>query len=191
VKGGDRVAVVYLSEENLIAGLKNGDNSAFEELLARYGDRLLRLCYLIVKDQNAAEDILQEIFIQIYKKVSSYRGNSSFYTWVYKIAINLCRNYIRRTDNYFQIDNDDDIEAFDDVELETIDNIYRGRIKDIVFAMPELYREVIILFYYEDLPVKQICTILDEAENTIKSRLHRGRLILRDNLLKEGVSSEG
>lgn len=124
------MAVVFMTDENLVKALKSGEDLAFEVLIDKYGDKLMRLCYLILKDLAEAEDTVQEVFIQ------------------------------------------------------------RGRIKDIVFSLPEAYREVIVLFYYEEMSLKEICTILDENENTVKSKLHRGRNKIKRKLIEEGLAYE-
>jgi len=185
------MAVVFMTDESLIKALKNGEDLAFEALIDNYGDKLLRLCYLIIKDLSEAEDVVQEVFIQSYKSVKGFKENSSIYTWLYKIALNKCRTKLKKEKDHSPFDENIEIEYDDDVEYEALCNIERTRIKDIVFSLAAPYREVIILFYYEELSLKEICTILDENENTVKSKLHRGRNKIKQKLIEEGLAYEG
>lgn len=180
------MAVLYLRDEHMISGLKNGDDIAFETLLDKYGDRVLQVCYLILKDLPSAEDTVQEVFIQVYKSISKFKGNSSLYTWIYRIAVNKCRDLLRKRNEYSPIENIDAVSHID-VEDEVISGINREKIKDIVFSLPPIYREVVTLFYFEDLALKDICDIIGESEGTLKSKLHRARKLLRETLVKEGI----
>ena len=182
--------VLYLRDEDLVEGLKDRKDTAFEALLDMYGDKILKVCYLILKDFSAAEDVTQEVFIQIHKSIRKFKGRSSLYTWIYKIAVNKCRDVLgKRKDNSLF---DDNIEIPSDISIEdeVIKKAGQKKIKEIVFSMDFKYREVVTLFYFEDLTIKEICSILDESEGTVKSKLHRARNILKEVFLKEGMDCE-
>lgn len=182
------MTVIYMKkDENILAGLKAGDGSAFEALLDLYGDRVLKICYLILKDLPAAEDAVQEIFIQIYKSIKKFKGNSSLYTWIYKIAVNKCRDLLKDKGEYYLNDEDINLLSESNVEYEAIESMSRKWIRDAVFTLKPAYREVITLFYFEELSIKEICDVLNEGEGTVKSKLHRARNILKKLLLKEGI----
>ncbi|KPU43096.1 ECF RNA polymerase sigma factor SigW [Oxobacter pfennigii] len=178
--------VTYLRDRDIVEGIINGENAAFESLVEVYGDRTLRVCYLILRDLQAAEDAVQETFIQVYRNISKFHGNSSLYTWIYKIAVNKCRDFLRKDMQYPSIDGTD-IKCEVDIENEVIEKLDREKIKSLVFSMPAIYREVITLFYFEDMPIKDICSILDEGEGTVKSKLHRARNLLKKTLAEEGI----
>ena len=181
------MAVLYLEDENLIARLKENDDSAFESLLDFYGDRLLKVCYLILKNLPCAEDAVQETFIQIYKSIKRFKEDASLYTWIYKIAVNKCRDIMKKRKEYSSFDDDFEMDSGVNIEDEIIYIDSRNKIMEIVFSLKPVYREVITLFYFEDLTIKEICSILNEGENTVKSKLHRGRIIMKENLMKEGM----
>lgn len=82
-------------EKNLIKRLKKGHEDAYVEVLDLYGNRLLKTCYLILKDKQEAEDVVQETFLRLFKQIDSFKGNSSIYTWIYQIALNLCRDRLK------------------------------------------------------------------------------------------------
>lgn len=180
------MAVLYLRDDDLIEGLKNGDEDAVEALLDIYGDRILKLCCLILKNLPSAEDAAQEVFLKAYENIRKFKGESSLFTWIYRIAVNKCRDLLRKR-NEFSYFEDIEVVSDQDVEQEVISSMSRESIKDIVFSMAPIYREVVTLFYFEDLSIKEICEILDEAEGTVKSKLHRARNILREAIEKEGL----
>lgn len=179
-----------IDEKILIHGLKNKEASAFETLLNIYGDKILRVCYLILKDINSAEDVTQEVFISVYKYFSKFKEKSSLYTWINKIAINKCRDELKKNTEYISFEDYKELEADSNTEKDVLNSVKGDKIKSCIFLMKPLYREVITLYYYQDLSIKEICEVLGENENTVKSRLIRGRKILKDLLIKEDLSYE-
>ncbi|WP_055665849.1 sigma-70 family RNA polymerase sigma factor [Desnuesiella massiliensis] len=169
-----------------------------EGVLESYGDRVLKLCYIILKDLHAAQDLTQEVFIQVYKSRSKFREESSLYTWIYKIAINKCRTYAKRHSRmvYFDseeinllVDNDFSEEELS-LEESVVRSISSAKIKDIITGIKPIYREVILLYYFEDLSIKDIAEVLEEKESTIKSKLFRARELLKQEFIKEGIANE-
>lgn len=169
-----------------------------EGVLESYGDRVLKLCYMILKDLHAAQDLTQEVFIQVYKNKSKFREESSLYTWIYKIAINKCRTYVKKHSKmvYFDSENinilvdNDFTEEEPTLEEEVVRSISSEKIKDIITGIKPIYREVILLYYFEDLSIKDIAQILEEKESTIKSKLFRARELLKQEFIKEGIVYE-
>lgn len=178
------MGIIYLKDNDLAVSLKSGDSSAFESLLDIYGSRILKLCFLILKDEALAEDAVQEVFEQVYKSIRKFRGKAALYTWIYRIAVNKCRDILKKRNEYISLDESADFESDIDLEGQVLERAGRERIRNAVFSLPHRYREIVILFYFEDLPIKDICMILNESEGTVKSKLHRARNILK-GLLKE------
>lgn len=185
------MGLYYDDDRSLVIGIINRDDSAFETLMDRYGSRLLKVCYLFLRENSLAEDAVQEVFIQIYKSIHRFNHKASLYTWIYKIAINKCRDILRKHEEYYVPTDIGLITSDTDLEQETLLQLKRGSIREIVSKLPPLYREVVILFYFEDLSIKEISAILEEKENTIKSRLLRARNILKEVFIKEGLTHEG
>lgn len=179
------MSVYYLKDDDLISGLKKGEDSAFESLLDLYGDRVLKVCFLILRDSSLAEDAVQEVFVRVYKNIKKFRGQSSLYTWIYRIAVNKCRDILKGKNENPSLDEGLEIESDVDVEEEVLCNTDNEKIRDAVFSLSPRYREIVILFYFEELMIKDICEILGETEGTVKSRLHRARNILREMLAEE------
>lgn len=164
----------------------------FDELIDKYKDVVFRMVYLHIGDYHISEDITQEIFIKIYRNLSKYRGDGGIYTWIYKIAINTIRTHANKekaVGNTLSIDYMGD--ASDDVwdEDRLIEGIQNTCMISLIQKLPDKYKEVLILYYYQDIKVEDISSIVNEPPGTIKSKLHRGRNMLKDMLIKEGVCS--
>jgi RNA polymerase sigma-70 factor, ECF subfamily len=178
-------------DRDLVEGIIKKDEAAFEMLINIYGNRLLKVCYLILKETPLAEDAVQEVFIQIYKSIYSFNYKASLYTWIYKIAINKCRDILKRNGDFNLTLEPELIIADTDLEQETLEQLKRDNIRELVAKLPSIHREIVILFYFEDLSVKEIAVILDEKENTVKSRLLRARSMLKEVFIREGIADEG
>ena len=159
---------------------------SFDEIIEKYKDIVFRMVYMHIGDFHKSEDITQEIFIKIYRNLSKFRGDSSLYTWIYKIAINTIRTYGSK-DKELYLDYYEDIpdDAWDESKL--LEGIQKANVVSLIQSLPNKYKEVLILYYYQDLKVEEISYITGEPPGTIKSKLHRGRNLLKGMLLKEGV----
>jgi RNA polymerase sigma-70 factor (ECF subfamily) len=166
--------------------LEHAENIAqLESLMDRYGTELLRLAFSYVKRREVAEDITQEVFIKCFEKLSSFRGESSYKTWLYRITINRCKDVLRTWafKNLIFIDspykNQADISHGEAQFLQKEEN---QAVANAIFSLPVKYREVIILRYYEDLSLQGISDLLDMNPNTLKSRILRAHEILKKKL---------
>lgn len=173
-----------VAEKLLIKNLKNGKEEAYRQLIEEYGNKLLRTCYLILKDKEEAEDVVQETFIKVFNKIDTFKEQSGFYTWIYAIAINLTRDRMRMKQDFLELK--DEWIGNDNVESLVEINIDRELLRKEIFSLNSLYREVLVLFYFDELSIKEISSLLNEKEGTIKSKLSRGRNILKEGLLKGG-----
>lgn len=176
-----------ISEKELIKRLKKGNQEAYIELLDLYGDKLMKTCFLVLKDEKEAEDVAQETFIKLFSQIHLFKGKSSLYTWIYRIGLNLCKDKMRSKKEFILYE--DTVESGEGVEEIVLDKIDNKILHKELGGLPHIYKEVLILFYFEDQSIKEISEILEEKEGTIKSRLSRGRVILRDAILKGGEFS--
>lgn len=172
------------AEKLLIKNLKRGREEAYRQLIEEYGNKLLRTCYLILNDREEAEDVVQETFIKVFNKIDTFKEKSGLYTWIYAIALNLSRDRMRTKQDMLELK--DEWIGNDDVESHVEINIDREQLRKEIFGMNSLYREVLVLFYFEELSIKEISNLLNEKEGTIKSKLSRGRNMLKESLLKGG-----
>ncbi len=158
-----------------------------ERMMSEYGDTILRLCYMYLKDHQLAEDATQEAFIRAYCKYPMFKGDSSEKTWITRIAINICKDMMRRR-SWGEKPPEDTLPdsvsslASPEAQAETAD---RDRlIIEAVMSLDDIYKEVILLFYYNGLKISEIAKTLNMREGTVKTRLMRARGIL-GSVLKE------
>lgn len=178
-------------DKELINRIRDGDTEAFEALVNIYGNRLLKTCYLILKDEKDAEDVLQDTFLLVYKNMKKFKGESSLYTWLYAIAVNQCRNRMRKRKELVPFDDTIEFRETEDAEEKVMEYISKENLRKELLILPFIYREVLVLFYFNDMSIKEISEVLGEKEGTVKSKLSRGRNILKEYLLKGGFSYEG
>ncbi len=182
------------SDEQLMLRVGKGDKRAFDEIVRRYTRRMVNLSYQIVADRDLAEDIAQETFLRAYKSASRYRQISKFSTWLYTIAINLCRNELRRRkfkmlslEGMAERDDDDklrvdiaDEKLKPDLDFERRET---GRlVREAVAKLPEKFKTPLVLRDIQELSYEEIGEILNLPEGTVKSRINRGRLRVKEIL---------
>lgn len=163
-------------------------------LMSDYGDNIVQLAYLIVKDKGIAEDITQEVFLKAYRGLDQFRQESSVKTWLYRIAINESRKYLRSW-SFRQIfstylskkELGPEKVADTNVEAAVMQRQSKVQIAERVMMLSPLYRKVMILHYYEDLSIKEIAHVLDISEDAVRTQLHRARKNFRALCEKEGL----
>ncbi|ACV64558.1 RNA polymerase, sigma-24 subunit, ECF subfamily [Desulfofarcimen acetoxidans DSM 771] len=148
-------------------------------LIEKYGNSLLRMCLIYLKDSHLAEDAVQDTFIKIHKSYPKFRGDSKERTWIMRIAINVCKNYLRsswwkRIDETMVLENMPSNNSNDALQDEAL-------LLEIM-KLSSKYKEVILLFYYQDMKIREIAEVLKTPEATISIRLKRAREILKINL---------
>lgn len=158
-----------------------------EQLMNDYGNDVLRIAYLYLKDRHLAEDVFQEVFVKVYKNYNKFKNNSSEKTWIMSIAINTCRDMLRTSwfKKVFMFkDTDDDLlkDAYEDVDEKVAKKMEYEELLKEVMNLPLKYRELIILYYYEELSTMDISVALKMPEGTVRSRLFRARTILKSNI---------
>lgn len=173
-----------MGEKDLIKGLKRGKEEAYYRLINTYGDKLLRTCFLVTKDEKLAEDIVQETFIRVFKYIKDFKGNSSLYTWIYRISQNVLKDKVGS--KIIEVPYEDFHIDGDNPEELTISKIDREVLRRELDKLGFIYKQVLVLFYFEDRSIKEISEILEEKEGTVKSKLSRGRVLLKKALEKGG-----
>lgn len=161
-----------------------------EQWMQEYGTRIMHLAYLYLKDRQLAEDLTQEVFIKAYRHMDEFRGESAVYTWLYRIAINLCRDRLR-SPWWKRLILPGEVPAVasgDQPEEAALTTLRKEAVIQQVLALPDHYREMIILYYYQDLSTTEIAGLTGLPENTVKTRLHRARQHLKQALAREGVT---
>ncbi|MBQ7133452.1 MAG: sigma-70 family RNA polymerase sigma factor [Ruminococcus sp.] len=165
----------------------NKKKQLFSEIYNENSDSILRLCYMYLKDKELAQDATQETFLKAYRKFYSFKELSSINTWLTSIAINTCKNIIRKS-NYKEKDI-----SLEEVEYQLSyamsDNDKTLAVSDAVTSLPQDYREIILLRYYRDLPIKDIAKLLSLPQTTVNYRLLKAKSLLKD-ILKEDFFDE-
>ena len=168
---------------------------AFAALRTAYKCKLHQLCVILLRDRALAEDVLQESLLRIYQALDRYDGRASLYTWMYAITRNQCCSALarRRRDplSLAEADRESTPEhagANDPNPQETaIRQEDVDQVRDLVERLPELYRQVVLPFYWGDRSVSEVAKLLSLPEGTVKTRLHRARAILEDRLRRRGL----
>jgi len=145
-------------------------------LIDQYERELLRLCCVYLRDISMAEDAVQETFIKAYQHMDSFRGESSEKTWLYKIAINTCRD-MRRSKWLRIFDRNVEFDALQ-IPVQGASDVSIALMQEIM-RLPVKQREVIFLFYYQDMTLAEIGKLLGAPVSTVGDRLHRARTMLR------------
>ena len=188
-----------VTDEQLVCSLRAGDKQSLGTLIERWQRPLYRFVYRMLPRHEDASDICQETFLRVYDKADRFDEGSRFSTWMYQIALNLCRDQLRRKKRWNLIlaqpsDREDAVEVGERVASDDDDPAQTAAINEQTAALeramgeiPKDQREVLILKEYQGLKFKEIAQILDCPESTVKSRMYYGLKGLRQVLEREGI----
>jgi RNA polymerase sigma-70 factor (ECF subfamily) len=168
----------------------------------QHRDRVYNICYRMLGNKSEAEDVAQEVFIAVFKTIDSFREESKFSTWLYRVSVNHCKNRIKYLARRHDRDRDELDENTAGVNGATMGSPVRAAqpdralegmqmeevLREAIDSLDEEHRIVVVLRDVEDLSIEEICEITDLPDGTVKSRLHRARLALRKKLQKHGLS---
>lgn len=184
-------------ERSLLRRLRDRDERAFRELVSAHRDRVYNITFRMLGNRAEAEDVAQEVFITVFKTIDTFREESKFSTWLYRVAVNHCKNRIK----YLVRRKDRDRDELDETNANGTsadspisapvpsapDRALEGAqmeklIQEAIAELEEDQRVVVVLRDVEDLSIEEICEITGLPDGTVKSRLHRARLVLRKKL---------
>jgi len=174
-------------DAELVARVQRGDKKAFELLMLKYQRKILRLLSRFVRDPGEVEDVAQEAFIKAYRALPQFRGESAFYTWLYRIAINTAKNHLvasgRRPSSPSEYENEDG-ETFDETDnlsdINTPESMMASReiaetVNSAIEALPEELRTAIVLREIEGMSYEDIAQSMNCPIGTVRSRIFRAR----------------
>lgn len=183
-------------ERSLLRRLRDRDERAFRELIDEHRDRVFNITYRMLGNRHEAEDVAQEVFISVFKTIDSFREESKFSTWLYRVTVNHCKNRIK----YLARRHDRDRDELDETAGHT-NGAYHGGptraaepdralasaqmeklLQEAIANLDDDHRVVVVLRDVEDLSIEEICEITGLPDGTVKSRLHRARLVLRKKM---------
>lgn len=178
-----------VDEALLIARAGEGDQAAFQELVERYQGAVYNLAYRMLGAPEEAEDAAQEIFVRIYRQLARYDRSRKFSTWVLAIATNYCIDQLRR--RRLQLVPLENIIPWAKAreagpEREALDREASDELQTLLRRLPEKYRAVLILRYWEELSCAEIGEVLQVPEGTVKTQLHRARKALERLMTEQG-----
>ncbi|MBP8989309.1 MAG: sigma-70 family RNA polymerase sigma factor [Clostridia bacterium] len=190
-------------ERSFVERAQAGDPEAFSELVTQYAGRLYSVCYNHVGNRQDAEDCVQETFIKAYRSIGSYNYLASFYTWLYRIAVNTCLDYRRKSARSRTISIHEEIKTEEgqitpqyadhaplpDEQAEKRE--VRQMIREEILSLPPPMREIIILRDLEGLSYRELADLLHLSEGTVKSRLSRARQQLMERISKREKNLSG
>ena len=181
----------------LIARLQARDETAVHELAERYGSRIYQLALRQMKNQEDAEEVTQDVLMKVFRKISAFRGESALSSWIYRITFNTAMSRLRtskvaRAAQQREWNRDGDDEKLREAQQPADwshmpdEELLRAQLRRAVVAaiqdLPEIYRAPVVLRDIEGLSTEEASTRLHVKDQTLKSRLHRGRLMLRERL---------
>ncbi|MCR2746911.1 RNA polymerase sigma factor RpoE [Limnobacter parvus] len=171
----------------IVQRVQAGDKLAFNLLVNKYHRRVGRLLTRMVRNQEDIEDVVQETFIKAYRAIGNFRGDSAFYTWIYRIAINTAKNLLvtqGRRPSTLKEPNDGDNETFEDnaalSNIDTPESLYQTKqigeaVNEAMAALPEELRSAIVMREIDGLSYEEIAAAMDCPIGTVRSRIFRAR----------------
>ncbi len=178
-----------VTDELLVHRAKSGDLKAYEILIRRYQHKVYDLAAKMVRNREDARDLAQDTFIRVYQNLPRFRGDSSFGTWVYRVASNKCLDYLRKKkvegERVVLSTFENDVhfsDSRDSPEESAIREDENRRLRDALDSLPKAYRIAIILQHYQQLSYKEIAEVLELPVKTVATRIYRAKIILREKL---------
>jgi RNA polymerase sigma-70 factor, ECF subfamily len=185
------------TDEELVEAFQRGDTSVFDLLVERWDRKIQGAIYRVMGPSEDARDLCQEAFLKAYRGLGTFKKDARFSSWLYQIALNVCRDRLRRRRGRQLVSFDDMDEASQAASTPSVPtplqlaeaNDLSFRVARAVAELPPDQREVIVLKEYQDLTFAEIADVLDLPLSTVKTRLYRGLVQLRERLEHEGIRS--
>ena len=196
-KGPSALRMTWTDEE-LVARSIGGDASSFNELIQRWERPIYALAYRQIGREEDARDVCQETFFRAYRALNGFRGQAKFSSWLYRIALNLCRDWLRRERRTPIVQPPEDVDLFDLAASrepsESIEDRVARRdlsraVERAMAVLPEEQRTAIILKEYQGLTFQEIADLMGCPLSTVKTRLYQGLSVLRRELARSGASA--
>ena len=180
-------------DQELVLRVQQGDKSAYDHLVRKYQHKIIQIVNRYVKDPSEAQDVAQESFIKAYRALNNFRGDSAFFTWLYRIAINTAKNYLvsraRRYSQYEvdvqeaeQVGNIPQLRSMETPEQQLSNEQIVAAIKTAIDKLPEEMRMAIMLREFEGLSYQEIAQAMDCPVGTVRSRIFRAREAIDNKL---------
>lgn len=184
-----------MAVDELIRRCQEGNPQAFEEVFNLYKDDVYRFAYLVIRDNALAQDVVQEAFLKVFRSVGNFQHRSSFKSWLYRVAVNESITILRRRKIKEELAPAHEVvsraasaiqprSAWQPEEA-ALENEVRDALRQAIERLDPLHRSVIVLKYYHEFSDTEIANVLGCPQGTVKSRLHRGRELLREDVSRQ------
>lgn len=184
-------ATLQLTDEEIVRRVVGGETALFEILMRRYNQRVYRAVRAIVRNDDDAEDVMQQAYINAFVHLRQFAERAKFSTWLTRIAVNEALAKIRKRDLQSEDNMSELLSPAPSPEEQAAASEMRGVVESEIAALPENYRSVLMLREIEGLSTAETADVLSVAEDVVKTRLHRARTMLRDRLFQRaGVTFE-
>ena len=184
-----------LNDEELVARSQTGDTDSFNQLVRRWERPIFALAYRTLGREEDARDVTQETFLRAFRALPGFKGNAKFSSWLYRIALNLCRDWMRRDRRHPMVAVPEGVEihelAAEQGEVETVEDLaaraeLSGAVAEAMERLPVEQRSAIILKEYHGLTFQEIAELMNCPLSTAKTRLYQGLTLLRKHLAEQG-----
>jgi len=191
--------IIQTDQDTLLARLQAGDEQALSDLADTYGTKIYQLAFRYLRNKEDAEEVMQDVLFKVYRKVGEFRGDAALSSWIYRITFNAAMSRLR-TAQYQRIQAEERREAAGDTangeatrptdiadwsdlaDEQVLRSQLRQRVMRAILALPAIYRAPVMLRDIQGMSTEEASAMLKVKDQTLKSRLHRGRLILRKQL---------
>ncbi len=190
IRGKEAKTGVYRAQDevSLLRASLEGDAEAWGEIITRYKEAVFGLCLGFLRNRADAEDLTHDAFVRAYLNLRRYRLDKRFSTWLFTIASNLCRNRLRYRRYHPVVSPPDQMEGGGDPGRVVAKEGRIAKVRETLDRLPRNYRAPLVLRYYNDLSYKEIAEVLFLQEGTVKTRIHRAKLMLKEQLERDGVT---
>jgi len=184
------------NDSELVEKVKKGNKMAFNFLMNKYYSRVYASLFSFTKSHEDSEDLTQMTFLKVWQQITTFRGDSAFFTWVYRIAINLAKNYVSSANFKKQKINTSieeaeiEIKSFDDAELSLIHEQSLHKIRNFIDSLPESLRTAFTLREQDGLSYEEIGKITNTPIGTVRSRIYRARESILDHINQEIIKND-
>lgn len=169
-----------VEELAIISRAQQGDQQAFYQLYQKYHRKVYAICWRMLADKDSAEDVCQEVFVQLWQKITNFRGDSKFSTWLHSVTSNIVLGHLRKHKNWLQRIFSIEDQTIQDVTVEIEDTSELTALDKHIARLPERARLVFVLFAVEGYRHEEISKMLDMAVGTSKAQYHRAKSLLRE-----------
>lgn len=188
------MGLTEVDEQSLLEGCKRGEGAAYQRLYARYSAQVYAFARRFLGDEQHAEDVTQEVFLRVFRKLDSFRGEAKFSTWLFRVTVNSCRNKRRSLERVNRFDAERFQRTRPDREPppeRTLMSWALGdRIGQALSRLTEEQRTLLLLKAVDELSYQEIGTLVGQNENQVRGRLYRARKAFKETLVELGGGCE-